>query len=383
MTGADPTAAGGAATPAAKRDRVRRLPGRHRTVVRAGSALAVLAALCGCVEPVHMERDWTALDRPASAEVWATTERVAVRLLDSFPAAMERVAESQSIARSDSELNRVNAEAQTGYYRVEDHDLFRAIALALDYGKASDGDYDPTLGPVLRLYAQYGSEPPDETTLADALASVAWDAVVLERGIFALHFLRPGMQIDLDGMIEGYAIDVAARKFVLTGSLAGLLRLGPQVYAWGRPPDRAEWWVDVWDPRSSEPRPLLRVRIDKSRGIAVSGSGGASDLVIDPATGKPASSDVVVAVAFADSVADAVAVSRALLVGGTSRAGVLLSERTRRVESVLFPRDEEASAALASASLQGRVELVDDPAAEGPRALRFLLPPSELQGRLD
>jgi thiamine biosynthesis lipoprotein ApbE len=349
-------------------------------VLRAGALVAALVALCACVEPVHREREWTALDRPASAEVWATTERVADRLLDSFPAAMERVDATQSVHRSDSELNRLNAEARAGYYRVEDHDLFRAVSLAVDYAKASEGDYDPTIGPALRLYEQARPGQPDETALEKVLEAVEWDAVVLERGIFAVHFLRPGMQIDLDGMIEGYAIDVAARKFVLTGSLAGLLRLGPHVYAWGRPPDIDEWWVEVHDPRSAGARPLLRVRIEQSRGIGVSGSGGASDLVIDPTTGKPASSDAAVAVAFADSVADAAAVSRALLVGGSSRAGVLLSERTRRVEAVLFPRDEEAPVVLASASLQGRVELADG-ADRG--TLRFLLPPTELVGRLD
>jgi thiamine biosynthesis lipoprotein len=342
-----------------------------------------LPALVGCVEPAHLERSWTALGHPASAEVWTATEREARTLLDEFPLATERVEATMSLANPESELNRLNAEAADAYYRLADHDLFRAVALAVDYARASEGDYDPTLGPVLRLYERSRPALPDSDALAAARERVGWDAVVLERELFAVHFLRPGMQLDLDGMIEGYAIDVAARKFVRTGSLAGVLRLGHHVYAWGRPPDRDVWWIDVTDPRSAEPRPIVRIRIDGSRGIGVSGSGGASDLVLDPQSGAPASSDVMVAIALADSVADAVAVSRALLVGGSSRAGVMLSEKTRRVESVLVVRGNGNPHVVASASLQGRVELHDALAAEVAGHLRFLLPPSELKGRLD
>lgn len=342
-----------------------------------------LPALVGCVEPVRLERTWTALDRPASAEVWTTTERAARVLLDEFPLATERVEATMSLASPESELNRVNEEAAGAYYRLADRDLFRAIALAVDYAKASEGDYDPTIGPVLRLYERSLPAPPDSEALASAQEAVGWDAVVLERELFAVHFLRPDIQLDLDGMIEGYAIDVAARKFVRTGSLAGVLRLGHHVYAWGRPPDRDIWWIDVTDPRSAETRALVRVRIDGSRGIGVSGAGGASDLVLDPRSGAPASSDVAVAVALADSVADAIAVSRALLVGGSSRAGILLSEKTRRVESILLLRGDGRPHVLASASLQGRVEIHDALAAEAAGGLRFLLPPSELKGRLD
>jgi thiamine biosynthesis lipoprotein len=345
-----------------------------------GGALVVFGA---CIEPTRLEGDWTALDRPASAVVWATTEQAARSLLVDFPEAMQRVEATMSLDRPDSELNRINREAADTYYRVTDRDLFRAVALAVDYAKASEGSYDPTLGAVLQLYAHGHLEPPGEAELESALENVDWKAVVLEREIFAVHFMRPGIQLDLDGLIEGYAIDVAARKFVRTGSLAGVLRLGNHVYAWGRPPRQDVWWLDVTDPRTGPARPLVRLRIDASRGIGVSGSGGASEPVFDPRSGTPAASGVVVAVAMADSVADAIAVSRALLVGGVSRAGVMLSERTRRVEAVLVVTDGGTTQALASASLQGRVEMSDALAAEIPDGLRFLLPPSDLKGRLD
>ena len=96
-------------------------------------------------------------------------------------------------------------------------------------------------------------------------------------------------------------------------------------------------------------------------------------MVLDPRSGRPAASDVIVAVAIADSVADAIAVSRALLVGGSGRAGALLS-KTRRVEALLLVGSESRPYFIASASLRGRLELAGDAAGD----LRFLLPPAKL-----
>ncbi len=335
-----------------------------------------MLALVGCVEPAHVESGWTALGRSASAELFTISERDAQALLEELPRAMRRVESTMSLAQPDSELQRLNREARSGYYRVTDRDLFRCVALALDYAKASEGTYDPTIGPLTLLYDRARPGVPDEALIDRARERVGWDQVVLERKLFAVHFLSPGMRLDLSGIVDGYALDVAARKFVRSGSLGGVLRLGHQIYAWGLPPGQESWSVELTDPRAAQPTPLARIRLHSSRGIGVSGSGGESELVLDPRSGRPAASDVIVAVAIADSVADAIAVSRALLVGGSSRAGAMLS-KTRRVESLLLVRGDPEPHVIASASLRGRLELAGE-LAELSGGPRFLLPPSTL-----
>ena len=65
---------------------------RMMSAVRVAAPLAtLLPALGACVEPAHLEREWSVLDRPVSAEVWATTQRTAELLLSEFPEATERV----------------------------------------------------------------------------------------------------------------------------------------------------------------------------------------------------------------------------------------------------------------------------------------------------
>jgi hypothetical protein len=298
----------------------------------------------GCLEPKQQSAEWESLGLPASAEVWTQTEGVGAELLAEFPQAMERVAASMSLDRPDSELNRINREAAEGWYKVTDRDLYRAVVLGVDYAKASGGTYDPTAG----------SENPN------------WQAIALERGIFTLRFTEPGLRVDLDGIREGYAVDVAARKFVRTGSLAGLIRLGHHLYAWGDPPGREPWWVEVTDPRRAEPQPLVGLRVDFSRGVGLAAGGEGPDAPF--------------ALAIADSTADAIVVSRALLAGGATRAGLMLAERVRRVEAVMLVESGGERQLLVSATLEGKLELRGDLARYEPR---FLLPPEEIVGRLD
>lgn len=338
-------------------------------------AAPLLAA--ACAEPAHVEREWTAFGATARAEVYATTAGAAEEIVDHVVAGVASVEGAMSTDVAASELNRLNARAASEAYHTDNRDLYRCIRLALDYAKASGGTYDPTLRPLTRLYE--GRNAPDAAAIEAALADVGWREVVTEREAVAVRFRREGTALDLRGIVSGYALDVAARNFALVGSRSGLLRLGDHAYAWRSPPGAEHTRVALADPRDRAHS--LGDLLLYSRGVAVAGpsvppQGGVP--LLDPATGRPAASDVVVAVAVADSAADADAVATALLVGGAQRGGKLLSE-TRRVEAVLLVRGPDGSRLLASVSLQERFEPSPELLRETGGEVRYLLPPPALQ----
>jgi len=310
------------------------------------------------------------------AEVWATTERAVLEILDRMQAGVATAESTLTLEDEGSELRRLNVESRDGAYFIQNRDLYRCIRLALDYAKASEGVFDPTLRPLTRLYERDG-DPADEAVEA-ALERVGWERVILEREALAVRFRGSGMELDLSGIAPGYALDIAARSFALPGSRAGLLRFGAHLYVWGVPPGQDSLRISVPDPRDPA-RSLGELRV-KTRGIAASARVDRRGPLLDPATGRPTTSNVLVAMALADSAADADVIGTALLVGGSLRAGALLS-KTHRVEALLLVDEEGRDPyLLASGSLRGRFEPSAALLREAPAGIRFLLPPAQIAG---
>jgi len=274
--------------------------------------------------------------------------------------------------RPDSGLSQLNRGAHDAYHAVEDADVYRALVLALDYARASRGAFDPTIGSIGRLYDE---GDPDDATLAAALDNVGWEWVAVAQEAHAVKFRRPGIELDLGGVSKGYALHLAARVLAKSGSLAGLFVLGGNAYAWSAPPGEQGWPVPLQDPRDPA-RTVLTLKI-ANRGVAIAGqrvAGGES--LLDPATGRPVAGDIVFAIGTAHTASDADAFATALAASTFQGATDLLG-RMRKVEAALLIRDGDGFYLLASASLEGRLDLAPEFEAEIGGDVRYLLPPTE------
>jgi thiamine biosynthesis lipoprotein len=345
-----------------------------------GAALLVT----GCSDPVLVEREWSDAGGGAlHARVHTFAETDARRALEEIRGLFAAAEAKLLHPDGDSGLGALNRAAAEDYYPVEDQDLYRCLLLALDYAKVSEGAFDPTVGSLTALYERHGGTPP-QGAIDALLPGVGWQNVAVASEKRAVRFRRDRMRLDLGGVARGFALDVAARAFARPGVLGGVVRTGGNLYAWGEAPGRKAWIVEVPDPRE-EGGQLLRLGLT-NRGVAVSGhpalpavaGGGAGRTILDPADGRPAASDLLAAVAIADSGADADALATALFVAGSMRGAEIL-QKMRRVEAVMVVRgDGGPPQVLASASLRGRLELSESLAAESGGEVRYLLPPESL-----
>jgi thiamine biosynthesis lipoprotein len=346
------------------------------------SALMAMGLLCAaCWEPTAREFRWELLDgrEEARVELYTSSEKDADTALGEIRRAVAAIEANMLSGRDSGSLGLLNRGAADKYTPVEDRDLYRCTLLALDYARASDGAFDPTVGALLNLYDAHSPAQPPARALELALERVGWQQVSVADEARSIRFRRPGMHLDLGGVAKGFALDAAARAFTRPGNLAGLLRIGGNFYAWGEPPGEESWSVALPDPRSPG-RSLLTIQL-ANRGVAVTGHrqpGPGERLVLDPATGLPAAGDLLAAVAVADSAGDADALSTALFVSGSMRGAELLG-KMNRAEAVLLVAGEGGSAyLLASVSLRGRLVPSPELMAETEGDIRYLLPPSSL-----
>jgi thiamine biosynthesis lipoprotein len=353
---------------------------KQRTI-RFPACLALSLLFLGCWEPTRHAARWDILDgqEQVRIEIYTVTERDAEEAVDEIRRAIKAVEKSMLSGRDSGALGLLNSGAAERYWPVEDRDLYRCTLLGLDYARASEGAFDPTVGALLNIYEAHAPSKPPKRTLELALERVGWQHVAVADEARSIRFRKSGMHLDLDGVAKGFALDAAARAFTRPGNIAGLLRIGGNFYAWREPPGADSWSVALPDPRFPE-RPLLNVLLS-NRGIAVSGHGPPGQgrrMILDPKTGLPASGDLLAAVAIADSAADADALSTALFVSGSMGGSELLS-KMNRVEAVMLVSGEGGSSyLLASVSLQRRLSISPELMEETGGDVRYLLPPASL-----
>jgi thiamine biosynthesis lipoprotein len=361
--------------------RAARRPDRGRG--RLAVLLMASGIVAGCLEPGHETRRFEAFGDPASVEVHTAAAGDTAPLLDELIGA---VGEVEAWLAPDGPLARLNRGAVDGYYTFPDdeQDFYRCVRLAMDYAQGTRGAFDPTVGPLTRLYRRAYPEPPGDDEIGASLHAVGWQHVTMATETRALRFREPGMELDLGGLIKGFALDMAARSFARAGTHGASLRIGCNLYAWGEPPGAKAWDVEVPDPRDPR-RSLLRVRTT-NRGLAVAGRrddgappGAVARVpVLVAAEGRPAGGSLLAALAIADSAADADALATALAATGFLGAAAQL-ERMYRVEAVLLVQDVDGGAYLvASASLRDLLELSPELEAETGGRVRYQLPPESI-----
>jgi FAD:protein FMN transferase len=207
--------------------------------------------------------------------------------------------------KKDSELSQVNERAAQAPMKVSP-ELFQVIESCLEYSRQSEGAFDITVGPLMRVWGFYkgSGHLPHRAEVQAAMTKVGYRHVHLDRAARTVWFDRPGVELDPGGIGKGYAVDrmvsVLRQKGVRTALVAGS---GSSIYGMGAPPDQPRGWkVEIKNPWDSSKTVAEVVLKDMS--MSTSGSyekffraeGKTYAHIMDPRTGFPAQGSVSVSV---------------------------------------------------------------------------------------
>lgn len=166
------------------------------------------------------------------------------RAIEGAFAAIRRVDEQMSIHRPESQLSRVNAEAGRGAVAV-DPAVISVVAMADEAARRSDGIYDPTILPLMRLYGFYESGRsrfPSDREIAATLERTGFRHVRLDRAAGTLGLDRSDMALDLGSIGKGWALDRAVDALRSEGIGCALVDVGGNVFGLGAPEESPEGW---------------------------------------------------------------------------------------------------------------------------------------------
>jgi thiamine biosynthesis lipoprotein len=211
-------------------------------------------------------------------------------------AELERLEQIFSLYRDDSELSRLNAADPKTWHPVST-DLARVTARALELSQITGGAFDPTIGPLIRVWRLHEVADTWKPPTADAIAAARervgarWIEVRLDPP--AVRKQLDGIELDLNSLVEGWAIDHLIALMRDRGVENALVELGGEFRAIGTRPDREPWTVGLEDPFNPS-RLCARVPLNDSA-LSTSGDyrqaiihdGDRYSHIMDPRTGSP------------------------------------------------------------------------------------------------
>jgi thiamine biosynthesis lipoprotein len=172
-------------------------------------------------------------------------------------------------------------------------ELFFVLFKGQELAKASDGAFDMTVGPIVKLWriARRTQKMPDKRELADALDKVGYQKMELNEKDRTVRLLKPGMRLDLGGIAKGYAADEAQVVLKKHGITSGLVAAGGDIaVSDAPPPGNAGWKIGVAPLTKDSPSRYLRLQ---NSGVSTSGdaeqfveiNGVRYSHIVDPKTG--------------------------------------------------------------------------------------------------
>ena len=252
-----------------------------------------------------MEKSADAMGATFTVALYGADRAKMESAIDAALAEARRLDALLSNYRPESEWSEVNRTAARGPVKVS-AELFQLLSACLEYSRASDGAFDISVGPLMKIWGFYKSSGrlAPQSDVDAALKIVGYRHVRLDAAAQTVAFDTAGIELDPGGIGKGYAVDrmveILRRKGIERAMVAGS---DSSIYGLGAPPDEPRGWpVSIRDPKNSR-RSVAQVYL-KNTSLSTSGSyekffqagGRTYSHIMDPRTGYPAQGTVSVSV---------------------------------------------------------------------------------------
>ena len=301
-------------------------------------SLPLVATCSGLLDFKHdwisSTRNGQALGSSVSIKVFHTSKTKAKAALKAAFAELESVENLLSIYRPNSDVSRLNRNAII--HNPHPH-FVQVLRYAQALARETQGAFDVTVQPLWRVFSDAKMEGrlPLARDLAFARTRVDWTKLMF--GDQYVQFCKPGMELTLNGIAQGFAADRVATILRAHDVQHALVNAG-EINTLNTRPNGQSWAIGIQHPRKEEG--YLALAELNGRCLATSGDYAttfSSDFtrhhIFDPQTGQsPVKLSSVSVVARTGMEADAL--STAVFVLGPEK-GTALVRRTPGADALL------------------------------------------------
>jgi len=250
-----------------------------------------------------------------------------------------------NIFNKNSELSKLN---QTAYQKpvICSKQLWQIIIAARNAYKKTDGAFDISVGPLLKLWGVHVKQNhfPSKQKIKKILPAIGLNKIIFNDKTHSVKFTHPETYLDFSGIAKGYALDIVrniAKKYAIK---KGLINLGGNIYCFSTD-NTDSFSIGLTNPLN--PKEIYEVIKLTNQAIATSGNyeqikkidNKRVQHIINPKTGYPVENVASVTV-VTDSGVDSDIFSTAIFVAGKTLAQKFVDKSIhRKVFCILINND--------------------------------------------
>ncbi|HQK34238.1 MAG TPA: FAD:protein FMN transferase [Spirochaetales bacterium] len=256
------------------------------------------------------------------------------KLLDECFVYLRQLDDAVSANKEGTYIDAINKSAGREAIQVPE-EVLELIAAALQYAERSNGAFDPTVGPLVKLWG-IGTDAqrvPAPQELQAACALINWRDVVVNTAERTVYLKRSGMRLDLGAIAKGWASEHLA-GMLRAAHVTAIIDLGGNIQLVGQKPNKKPWKVGVQNPFGERNNSITILTLDKPMAVITSGvyeryfieNDKRYHHILDVESGYPVDNGLVSVTIIADSGIQADALSTTLFVLGIEK-GLALAEQ--------------------------------------------------------
>lgn len=284
-----------------------------------------------------------------TVKYYATDSLVTKKAVDSL---LLQIDSSMSLYKPYSQINSFNACSKE--MKLDAHFL-RVMQKSFEVYSATQGLFDVTVKPLVQAWG-FGNEQikklPDSTQIIELLKCTGMDELSLKNDVLIKRL--PCLQVDLNGIAQGYSVDVVADHLDKKGISSYMIEIGGELRINGTKPDGTLYRVGVEGPAVEDNHePVIKHTVSFKKGsITTSGNyrkyirqnGKTISHLINPKTGYPLDTEMISVTVYAKDAITADGYDNALMAMNVKQALKFVSQH-KEIEAYMVYRVKDGSVA--------------------------------------
>lgn len=280
--------------------------------------------------------------------------------------AFERIAEIESLVsinKEGTEIEELNKNAGINGVKVSDTS-YDIIEKALYYSEMSNGGYDLTIGPLVKLWGigMPNAKVPTQVEIDETIKKIDYSKVKINPNTKEVFLSEEGLMIDLGSIAKGYTADEVVKLLREEGVEQAIVDLGGNIYAMGLKDGDTNWKIGIQSPFNDRGNTVGSVEVsDKT--VVTSGvyerfvekDGVKYHHILNPDTGYPYETEIAGVSIIADKSIDADALSTLIFTKGLDE-GLDMVEKLDKIDAVFITNKKEV---YITEGLRGNFEITN------------------------